>query len=401
MKKIFYLLILLFSLSSCFMSKTVRLAKKGAVVEKHFDKTIPFEYIKDYIVIEVSIQNRPFHFVFDTGAFVSALDKKSLEGIALDVKSHSKIGSSSGKAQKTDMVLINELNIGGIRFQNTGAVLLDMSESLNALGGCYHIDGVLGNNVMRKANWQIDYENKKIRFTDDMTNFSVSKEAYSYKMNPKKWGNTRLPVTIEGVQKYYTFDTGFGGLILSSYKYLEQVKEKNPNTKTALLKNELGFDLYGEYTKDSQRAIAKSITIGDYQLTNKLVRYRENGSSLVGNKFFEHFLLTIDSDHHQLLLDSISDFKADSLEVFELMLRPDYRHNQIKVVAEWADHPLKDSIPSGVPILKIEGHDVAHLTKEELCDFWDNTWVNLIKKKKITIETAEGKRVLTKKLLLF
>ncbi len=399
MKSIFYLIALLFTFSSCFMNKTVRLAKKGHVVEKHFDKTIPFEFVEGLIVIEVSINNQPFHFVFDSGAFMSSFDKKRLAGVPLVVKNNSKIGSSSGKSQKSEIVQVDELNIGGVRFQNTSAVLGDMSGILAALG-CNDIDGIIGNNVMRKANWQIDYVNKKIRFTDDMSNLSVSKNAYSYKMNARKWGNTGLPVTIDGVEKYYTFDTGFGGAFLSSDKYLALVKEKNPNTKTVLLEDELGFDLFGEYTKNSKRAIAKSIFVGDFKMTNQLVKYREKGSSLVGNMFFEHFLLTINSDKHRLLLDPISDFKPDSLNVFELMIRPDYVHNQMKVVAEWADHPLKETIPNGTQILKIEGHNLANLTKEDLCDFWDTTWSQLKDKKQITIETEKGNAILTKKLLL-
>lgn len=399
MKKTIHLFILVLTFSSCFMSKTVRLAKKGHVEQKQFDKEFDFEYILDLIVIEVSVNGQPYHFVFDSGAFMSVIDEKVMAGMELDIKSKTKANSSSGISEKKKVVLVDEFKIEGIQFQDISTFVMDLS-GLQKAFGCKQIDGLIGNNLMRKANWQIDYQNKKIRMTSDMANLKVAEKAYSYKLNPKKWGNTMLPIEIDGVERYFTFDTGFGGFVQSNQKMLDRIQKKNPNIKTTAIGNELGFDLFGGYTASSKRAWAESLVIGDYKLPNRVVSFKQNASSLIGNMFFDNFKLTINSDQHRLYLDPNLDFKPDSLYVFELKFAPDYDSLSVTVTAEWTEHKLEKTIPVGTQVLKMEGLDIAHFTKDELCQFWDVTWTDLRKKESITIETEAGENVLTKKLLL-
>lgn len=399
MKKTFFFLLISLIFSSCFMSKNIRLAKKGNVKQSNFNKEFDFEYYNDLIIVEVIIDGKKLHFIFDTGAFLSVIDEKVLGGLQTEVMSKSKARSSSGKAEKKPIISIDEMEIGGVKFQNTSAIVVDFSGIQGAFG-CHQVDGLIGNNLMRKANWQIDYQKKIINVTDQISNLEVSEKAYSFNLGRRKWGNTALPVKINGLTRNFTFDTGFSGFLRSNLKYRNKLINNGLDSSSVSVQGELGFDLYGRYKAVSHRVMVPTIGIDKIKLDNKIVQFKGSGSSLLGNGFYENYLLTLDWDEHQLYLDAVKQVDADSLNVFQLQIVPNYKTNQLQVSGTWVEHPLEKPIASGTQILKVNKHNLSNLSKDELCQFWDETWIHLKKRETIEIETKQGKVTLTKKLLL-
>lgn len=69
------------------------------------------------------------------------------------------------------MVKLKNINIGEVNFENIGAIVLDLKSS--AIFKCVDFDGIISSKLVRYAIWKIDYQNKKIVFTDAIENFEI------------------------------------------------------------------------------------------------------------------------------------------------------------------------------------------------------------------------------------
>ena len=116
------------------------------------------------------------------------------------------------------------------------------------------------------------------------------------------------------------------------------------------------------------------------------MKFKDDASSLLGNLFFEHYQLTMDWQNNRLILDPKKVIEIDTLDVFELIIAPDYNKNKLEVKGVWLDHELAESIEIGSVITKIDGEDVSNFTKEELCNYWDVEWIEINKREELSIE---------------
>lgn len=385
---------------SCFMSKTVRLAKKGSVAPKSFSKELHFDTYHDLIIVDVVIDGQTFHLIYDTGAFMTVFDTQMASQLQVKAVSNKKARSSSGKAKKQQIIEVPEIEIGGIKFKDINAFVVDLSK-IQKVFGCVQVDGIIGNNLMRKANWQIDYQKKTLKLTDDMNNLKVSDKVISYHLGKRKWGNSAFPIEINGVTKYFTFDTGYSGFLQSNLSFYNKIRKKDSTFQKASIGTDLGFDLYGDYTtKGTYYGYFPNLTVGDMTMKDQIVVFKDQASTLIGEEFFQNFVLTIDWDNHRALLDPVKEILPDSLDDFQLSIYPDYSDLMLKVSGSWKEHSVVPSIPNGTQILKVNEFDVSHLKKEELCHFWDVTWKDMKKSSSLLIQTEFGPTTLTKKRLL-
>ena len=73
MKAVIYFSLVLLLTSSCFMSKTVQLAKGGELKTTSVYKEFDFEYFKGMIYVPVQIKGKTYNFIFDSGAFMNVI----------------------------------------------------------------------------------------------------------------------------------------------------------------------------------------------------------------------------------------------------------------------------------------------------------------------------------------
>ena len=144
-------------LISAFKIRDAMLEEK--IMQFGFKREIPFRYEKGLIVVEASIDNEPYNFIFDTGASTIIDDD-----FAKKVK-YKKIGiqrnkDTNGKNKNLKVIKINKVSIGGINFSDIVTSISDLDKLKNIT--CIDFVGILGANVMNKSVWQIDYQKKII-----------------------------------------------------------------------------------------------------------------------------------------------------------------------------------------------------------------------------------------------
>jgi hypothetical protein len=143
--------------------------KKGKVSEKQFEQEIPFEFSNYLIILEAQVGGKNRRFLFDSGA-PNVISKELQQEMQFKVKKKHGVRDGIGERNVLDFVKIEEIRFGEIAINNTIAAVTDLNQSREI--SCLNIDGIIGANLMAKGNWIVDYQNKKLHFTDFKKDFN-------------------------------------------------------------------------------------------------------------------------------------------------------------------------------------------------------------------------------------
>jgi hypothetical protein len=194
MKNIKLLLIGLIILNalSCSVTKN---QNKGNVIPVNFDYQTEFETIKSVIILPFEINGVSKNFLFDTGAGYSIIQRDSIIG-----KTGNYDGASKRK-MKLGNEIISSLKIGSIDFINTVALNGDMKGLKEQIP---NFGGIIGQPIIKKANWLIDYPNKSVNISDKNladTNFETIRIK-------REGGAPYTYISIDGIEYKVVIDFG-------------------------------------------------------------------------------------------------------------------------------------------------------------------------------------------------
>ena len=382
-----YALIVLFFLvvssQNCEAQKVLKLAQNGTVLQTDYLTKIPFRYVNNHIFIDVSVDGTVYNFLFDSGADFCLIDVNHLKNGSYKKIKVVKTSGSSFKTQKTQLIKFSQFSIADVDFAEIGAAIMDLS-FINKEYHCLEkpIAGIIGSTLLRKSNWQIDYEDHEILFSDDISKLNVSKESFAIDFIEKSWGSPLVNVNINGTNKIFTLDTGSSGKITTGVEYLEKLDTSN---YVAINREDKLKNSYTNYIVE-----IKQMNIGDITLGNHTISLEDGVSSLIGNVFFEHFNITLDWKNNKMHLDPIKELNARPYSDFEVTLKPNFATNKIQISGVYNTDAAKGKFTVGTEILKINETDVSNFSKSELCEFFENEWKEIRLNDSMTIATEKG-----------
>jgi len=348
--------------------------KLGNVSEKAFYQEIPFSYDAGLLLIDIEIDGETFQLGLDTGAEYNVIDKRLAAKINYKRKDEIQINTTTSKVNNIQRIVLPEINIGGIAFKNTTGVIMDLS-AFDRFIACPKVQGLIGNNLMRKANWQIDYEKKVIKITDQPSKLTTSDNVHALTMNSGQYGNVHLNLTINNKTYSHTFDTGYSGnirsrdtSILKKYKHFTYAGITGANASGIVSNNK------------QHKVFVDQLELNGITIDKQHVIIDPNSSALVGNDFYDNYKVTILWDKDLLLLDPVNSKPVARLHPFEMVFSPDYDSKKVVVNSVFLESPFYEAISPGTTIVTLEGHNLENATESELCTFWQKEWVNLKKK---------------------
>jgi len=250
---------------------------------------------------------------------------------------------------------------------------------------CEKLDGIIGSTLIKKAKWQIDYQKQVIRFSNDVSNLISEKPEFTLNTSLplKGWGTETVELNIGGYVSQFNFDTGNGRekIVLHPSK-LKEITVKNKESVMAY-----GFN---KSTSD-YKLIAETVTIGTIKFENQTISLQnEIGNfQLLGNRFFELFLVTMDWKKHQVYLNLVQENLSDKLIGFELDFKPNYESNTIEVATGLKAFTKKNKIEQGAKLLKVNETDVSNLSHQDLCDFWTLEWPQIMEAEKLNLVISQ------------
>lgn len=398
-----FIVVLLFLLTvSCTTLKVLKTVTQGKVKQTNYLEEIPFIYYNDIIIVALTIDGANYHFIYDTGNDLTTINGDVVDKIKTtsnNVSNETKDGNNV--STKNKYISINNITIGNINFENTGAQIFDHSIFEQILGCDLKISGILGSNLMRKAKWQIDYTNKTIRFSDKIGLLNVTNEHVALEIYARKYGSAILEMQLNGVRDDYNFDTGFSGFIAADLTVFDSLNSSNEVQHTKSLVTTYYGN--GKAVEENVDAYIKGIDMGRISRKNQIVNFSKGSPNIIGNKFWENYLVTMDWQDKQLYLKPIKEMEPGVLNQYEYKFAPNFETNKFAFYNKWNEHNLENAFSLEVEILSINGINVENLTNETLCSIWKNQKDNLLTdvvEMEIMENGVKRKIKLTKKQLL-
>ena len=391
-----YLLLTILALSSLNTSaqdeEMLKWAMQGAVTKTNYDSEIPFRYVDGYIFVDIVQNDKVYNFLFDTGAEATLIDKSIIKEFSFKPFSTSTIAGPLITAGDVSTITLSSIHVSDVQFTDIGAVAFDLSVFDSKF--CNKVDGMLGTTLLKKAKWQIDYQKKVIRFSDALSNLMPQTATYTLTTQLPAWGygTETIELTIDGYVSKFNFDTGNGRSKIVANP--NKIKNFTSLDKSSIL--EYGF----RKSATNYKFISKSITIGGISFNNQTVSLENEvgNEQLLGNRFFENFVVTIDWEKHQIYLEPSKETQADKLVGFELNFKPNFKSNQIEIETGLQSFTKENKIEEGTIVLKVNEKDVSTFSHQEFCDFWTLEWTKLIEVDQINIVISQKGK--TKELLL-
>ena len=262
-----------------------QISKNGFVKQKDYFVEIPFNYLNKHIYIEVIISDKKYNFLFDTGCEITTIDPKIANEINYKLVKEISVSGSSIPNQKSSLIKLPNISISNLNYEDIYGMILHLP-FMKETAGNKKIDGIIGNNLMRKSKWQIDYAKKVIRISSQIDRFENIQTAKKIELNKKDWGLGYVNIELNDQTHKFIFDLGSSGEFTANLSFVKFLKEKDTLIQ-----------------QDKQTFFVGKIKIGEIILNNKSITLEKYVSSLLGNVFFENYMLTIDWDKNILFLN--------------------------------------------------------------------------------------------------
>lgn len=293
-------------LSSCNYVRNVGLLRGGEVREQNFAHTVSFEYESGLVLVDAVLQNRaePNRFIFDTGAFNSKIESDLADMMGLETRAVKQNSDTHGTERRIEVVRLDSLRLGAFHAYSIGAGKV-VYDSLSA-GRCYGPDGIVGGNLIKLANWRIDYENREMLVTDSEIDVPEGAAVLAFD-RPALSGTPRVEIRVGGrTVGNVLVDVGSnGGLRLP-----KTVSSQFPAEDVRLFADESVSGIYGVR---SDTIVVKNlpVSLGDSEFSVP-VRFTSGADGLLGNDILEHFVVWIDNDRNRILLEPRSPVEVDA-----------------------------------------------------------------------------------------
>lgn len=382
------LLLSVFSFSSCGIVskiKTVGLINGTQIEQGHFFEEMSFKEENGKIILPVEIQNKVYDFLFDTGA-IAVMDNEVLQNLKTQKVTSRKVKDYVGIKTKLNFHKLEQVSVQNINFRSAGVVGSDFG--LIKSKDCSGISGIFGANWMKKALWQIDFQQHKLRFASSIDSLQIPENSDTISFIPSLQGTPALKFSASnGVQKDMILDTGSPGN-LSMPANVFSKEERN----AALLKGfGLTYGIFGSSLDSTFFIQFPSASVGNkLELSNPIVVLESSTSKgVMGTAFLRNYLVTIDWQRQYLIFSPIAAVEKKKVNAYGFSI--DLVDDKLMVSSVYKNALDEEKgLEYNDQILMINQRDLRHPTQSDYCDLWQNgkngqddeafIWVKVLRK---------------------
>ncbi len=342
---------------------------QGNILQKQFLDTIPFEYVRDKMIVDVLINKKKKRFIFDTGATLIISNELQAEMNNELIDSVIQI-DAVGNRKKVNTVSVKEFDLGSITFQKIPAIVNNIVET--GFISCLNVDGLIGSNSLRNCIVQIDLQKKQLILTNNIEKLNTT-DSFSTPLILDKQSGPHIKVKLGSTVDFDAlFDSGSDDFITLSEKTYSKVRKK----KLSHLTNE-GFgtttsSIHGlDKVEKKQRVTIASIDFGQYSIQNFYTvisdGYREDAFGIMLAKYGK---VTIDYINKKFYFQPLQQIqKYADITMFGFL--PDFEKEIYKIGIVWTNSQAeKLGLKKGFRILKINDIDLSQRTPLSDCAFF-------------------------------
>jgi predicted aspartyl protease len=277
----------------------------GSATTKNYYEEIPYETDNGKIFITVQIAGKPRKFLLDTGAPV-VLTKELAAELNLPVLRYDKMADVSGKVDSIAVVSLKEIKIGNTTFAGI-PTLVNLPDQLK----CWHVDGIVGSNLLRNSIVVFDGQKHQIIITDqlDKLPFLNKKNSGILATNTDIQSTPIITFNLKNkVNLVIEFDSGDSGFLRLTDEMMNKLTKFNVYDTIA---RGYGADTYGLYglQKPANKYQIKIpfLTIGGTRFNNVTAVTNSTGIPGIGTQLMDYGIVTLDYIHSKYYLTSTND----------------------------------------------------------------------------------------------
>jgi hypothetical protein len=360
---LFFICIELFFFSACSPSWTEAI-KKGKIGKDAFHETVITKVENGLIFVPVVIRGKTYKFLFDSGALFS-VSKKLQKALNFKVITTGNIVDSDNNKTSVNYVKVDTTYIGAIPFIDQTAFVADFEA--NPILKCLEIDGIIGSNLIRFCNWEIDYQNKQIVLINTDSPIIKSKSEI-VPFNTDRQYNILVDLKIgDATVKNMKIDYGSNQSISFPQNIFNTLKEKE-EIKEAYI--EIGKKRSGIVGKainlNREIAVLDSLKFQNLKLNN--VQVQTGSSALIGKDILSRMVVTINWKDLTLIMQLADSVQIDNRTLGFTMGYSEDNKVYVQSVIE-SSTAFKKGVKSGMQVLKLDS--LNFVEQHTFCDFVD------------------------------
>lgn len=253
--------------------------------------TIPFRNDLGLIIIPISFNGVEKEFAFDTGAMKSVAFSWAKDELKRTSKRIS-VESSSGSSTKMRFYKSGLVNLGSKKITDHRILMVPDSPFFS----CQNIDGILGVDITKHFNWEIDYKNNYVVLYEKDYVPTVVEAMHELSFTFK---NDRpfIRSEINGLEVQFLLDTGASDSDLNNKNYRITDLDKIPSSD-ALTGS---YDVNGNLTQ-RESTIIKIPIITSKRVTMSPVFEYNSSTSKIGNTLWKDKKLFLSLSNQRLLV---------------------------------------------------------------------------------------------------
>ncbi len=356
MRKIVYLFFAFIILSCNSVSK---IFNSGKLASTNYEEYISFNYDNNFALIDVEINGKPYTFLVDTGA-PTCISNEIYEDLNIKPIKTISISDSQGQNNYQELVVVPEIRIGNLSYENIGAVVVDLRNVFEF--NCMGIDGIIGANQMAKSYWKFDYENHKITITDQLEKLDIASYTDSMRFFYTSQKTPYIVGRANGIKTTFTYDTGSSGNI-----DIKKTIGKFKNSKSYSSYGNSNIGLYD--TKDS--VSIRTVKIDSLYFNDLFVGAQTvdlDHGSLIGNDFMNKHDIVMDWKTQNIYLKKLKDYETTKSTSFGF----GYRLKDNQTVVSRLIKELDTDLKLGDQILKINNQDLSKVDESNACNIYND-----------------------------
>ncbi|MEM9831986.1 MAG: pepsin/retropepsin-like aspartic protease family protein [Bacteroidota bacterium] len=271
--------VLLLATVGCFNLK--KLQQTGYIQPEDFYYEFPFNTYKSLIIVPVKLSDdTPRNFLFDTGADLTVIQRDTIVGKSL------KVTGASDRTAKFGREVITSFQIGDVDFRSLQAINSDLEGLRDKVP---NFGGFIGQNVIGKANWRIDYPNQTLT----LSSRDLSDNKFQKIKVDRKEGSPFVTITIDGETYQAMVDLGASSAL--------GIPDESKLAKQLLSKYDLReeerevYTIGGVQTVKQQVGTIPLVTLDNYEMADVEVKISRTNRIRLGSRFFKDHILYIDN----------------------------------------------------------------------------------------------------------
>lgn len=252
---------------------------KGLITPQSNSTKLDFSTNKTVIILPVMLDGSIKNFAFDTGAELTVVQKEVTTGIKI------KATGADGKKVKIGTGTVDLFKISDVEFKNIYSFNANMDYLTKKIP---NFGGIIGQSIICKANWLIDYSKNKIEFTDKTI------ETMGFEtLSTKNIRNPHIDMMIE--DEVYSVLIDLGSSVAMTIPENSKLAEKLLAKYTFKDIIREVYRLSGAEIVTEKVAIIPKVKIGNSSFEKVEVNILPSKSLKIGNAFFKDYTIYIDN----------------------------------------------------------------------------------------------------------